>query len=251
MHELSIASREEWNGFRVYRFTGDGHPYLSVTHVLDYCSAKEQERWRTGKTAQEIKTTQDKGRVPGAKIHEAIHAYFRGTVPEITQDLEKVWDQFLAFKEAHHLNATQTEVPVLHSSLGYAGSMDWFGTFSSCDNALCCKPEYPKLQTVPAILDWKTGRSAGGTASVQLSAYRAAFMALNPLYSKISTVVVHLPRTGEPARAFVTQHLDKTTHAWACALDWFKFSNFYRLKKEGWPWLDVLATETLRKEWTS
>lgn len=227
---LPLVERVEYNSERWYRTPDETNPanyFASVTNILSVANPKPLvdyfKRTSYRKQTEQLEQAADLG----THIHEVVDADLQGE-PITAKDLDfqpydltdwfKRWQKL---KTENGIVAEALEVPVVHTTLGYAGTLDIKGTF----------------QTFPALMDAKSGHY-GKRAGHQMIAYKKAYENMIRQDSGLRLVGLSLP-WNKPMKTFLYEHEDFVWTSFRAAFHLWKDFNFTRLKKMGWKYLDV------------
>lgn len=133
-----------------------------------------------------------------AYIESALHAIINGDeappLPEEADDrIHAGIDAFRAWWESSSFHPIGVEVPVAHTHLGYAGTIDVLAINSLGE---------------PVIVDWKTSKSLHGSYIRQIGAYSLAHHHMHSPDQVTNAYLVRLGKEGDDAGSFEAVHLD-------------------------------------------
>lgn len=155
------------------RYIGaDGNPVPSVTTITSrFKDSGALLAWahRQGTAGIPLNEARDKAADAGHVTHAWIADFvadrplttFPFTPDEIIDKAENAFAAFIAWAERVRLEIVATEMPLVHSRLGYGGTFDGLGFLDLAlgGRALC-------------LLDWKSGNRTYPEHLIQLAAYR-------------------------------------------------------------------------------
>lgn len=175
-----------------HRYRIDGNPVQSVTQVIEAAGLAD---WTF---------VHEFYRDRGSRAHKAVHFMIErdldlGSCPDDIVGYVLSADQFLT---AHSAQTEAVERRVASRVNRYAGTLDWLGVMSSCDQSACCPRKFRNKRT---LLDWKTSRQLHPATAVQTIGYAdALFEETRMLVDR--RVCVLLDGDGGPARQHEYEH---------------------------------------------
>lgn len=213
-----------------------GEFYVSVTTVLDCVIDSGLKDFFVNNDKKTIERIRESTADAGTKIHELIESDLKGedVIPSDSQ--QKAFDLWTSIRANHHIEADHNEVELYHDQLGYCGTADIIGNFTSCDSKKCC---FNKINGT-AVMDIKTG-TYKVQAGWQIAAYRAAAINMGLVDESCGGVGLHVKRDGSEGRPFVMQHLEPCFETFLHCLQVWKFLNFNKLAKKKWKYLKTDA----------
>lgn len=211
----------------------DGKPVPSVTTITSrFKDSGALLAWahKQGAAGIPLNEARDKAADAGHVVHAWIADFvadrplttFPFTTDEIIDKAESAFAAFIAWAERVKLEVVATEMPLVHSRLGYGGTFDGLGFLDLAlgGRALC-------------LLDWKSGNRTYPEHLIQLAAYREllrdqAARLDERLPLPAGGVIIRLDKdTGEPHPREFDEH--------ALNLGWAYFSgarDLYELDKD-------------------
>jgi hypothetical protein len=164
-------------------------------------SAAKRKEWYTQARKRHDEIKKEAGTL-GSRVHayieSALHAIIAGDeAPPLEGDIdERITagvEAFRAWWESSSFHPIGVEVPVAHTHLGYAGTIDVL--------AINADGEY-------VIVDWKTSKSLHGSYLRQIGAYSLAHHVMHTPDQVTSAYLVRLGKEGDDAGSFEAVHLD-------------------------------------------
>ena len=205
--------------------------YPSVNTILDATMLPEDiarlEKWRK----KNEKLPKQEGEISAAErgtlMHEAVANYFQDrtlTNPELHPTVQPYWKSIkpwllkagqpatVTFSSSSSSPIPTVELPVYHSELQYAGTLDWIGYWE--DDIL-------------SLVDFKSSgrmkkKSWMGRARLQCAAYKLAFESLFDL--RIENVVIPVANPFKIAQVFelTPEEIQEDTEQWLSRLNQFQ-----------------------------
>jgi hypothetical protein len=209
----------------------DGKPVPSVTTITSrFKDSGALLAWahKQGAAGIPLNEARDKAADAGHVVHAWIADFvadrplttFPFTPDEIIDKAENAFAAFIAWAERVRLEIVCTEMPLVHSRLGYGGTFDGLGYLDLAlgGRALC-------------LLDWKSGNRTYPEHLIQLAAYRELLRDARQVCAAMlpaGGVIIRLDKeTGEPHPREFDEH--------ALDLGWAYFSgarDLYELDKD-------------------
>lgn len=159
----------------------NGHKYSRVTSVLGVIAKHGLAAWYSRVGMKKAKEVLETRQVIGTKTHHLFEMTLLGkefNLDEYEQEIKDSVALFDIFKVKTNLGVQAAEQRLWSERYGYAGTADYLGTYTTCNDYLIRghKAKFPDGGLL--ILDWKTSRSIYNEAFLQLSAYAYAFSEL-------------------------------------------------------------------------
>lgn len=146
---------------RYYKIKGRLYP--SVTNILSIISkGKGFEKWLGNQTSYEAAELEKRRAAQrGSLVHDIIETELKGRKIEIEDNVRNYYRGFERFRAEHSLRIKKENIEfvVWSESLGYAGTVDLFGTLDGVKNC---------------IIDIKTSKYIYLSAAIQVAAYANA-----------------------------------------------------------------------------
>lgn len=146
----------------------------------------------------------------GKAVHSCCEWHDLGELDESTVDAK--WlpylDAWRAFRAEHVTEWELIEAPVYHKTLGYAGTLDRFGT----------------VDEKRAFVDIKTSAVVYPSVGPQLSAYREALNTMTPSLEKAERITVQL---GADGKYKITKHKNDAAD-WSVFVSCLTIHNYLR-----------------------
>jgi hypothetical protein len=164
-------------------------------------STHKRKEWYTQARKRHDEIKKEAGTL-GSRVHayieSALHAIINGDeAPPLEGDIdERITagvEAFRAWWSSSSFHPIGVEVPVAHTHLGYAGTIDVL--------AINANGEY-------VIVDWKTSKSLHGSYLRQIGAYSLAHHVMHSPDQVTSAYLVRLGKEGDDAGSFEAVHLD-------------------------------------------
>lgn len=151
--------------------------YPSVTQVLDILRKISLENWFKFNTPQFIKDKSDKGKLIGSQIHEAIHTYIETGKTKIEteypDEVTFALKSFMLFRNEHpEIALKNAEMALTSEKYHYNGTLD-------------CEAE---RNSVPILLDWKTGEAKEKDKPAIYDEYKYQVSAYDNLFEEIKQI---------------------------------------------------------------
>lgn len=206
--------------------------FPSVNTILDATMSSEDrerlEKWRQKNPNLPKKEGEIGAAERGTLMHEAIANYFEDRTlinPELHPQVEPFWKSIKCWIQIagepievtfpNSPNAVKTiELPVYHSELKYAGTLDWIGFW---------------YVGILSLVDFKSSgrmkkKSWMGRARLQCAAYKLAFESLFDF--KIENVVIPVALPHKPAQIFElsAEEIQEDTEKWLERLNQFNLN---------------------------
>lgn len=233
-----IERGEDSRGWRWYEV--DGIKLISVTQVLDVIQHFQLTNYFKNNSANKIQKTKDSTGQFGSTLHKMVEMDLQDKKITIEEPaLQRGFENWSKVKEENHITATHTETMVYSLKYGFAGQLDYIGTFQFKKKA--------NLHRTHAVQDLKTGNYSIKTGW-QLAGYRRAAIEMGLADESIGMVGIGVHRDGSPGQPFEYEHLDFCERQFLYALQNFKGLYFNELAKLQWPYLKKDAVELYYKE---
>lgn len=233
-----IERESDSRGWRWYEV--DGVKYISVTQVLDVIQHFQLTNWFKNNSANKIQKTKDVTADFGSSLHKIIELDLQNKPIVVDQpELKASYDQWITLKKEKFIQATHTETIVYSTKYGFAGQLDFIGTYKfekSCN-----------AHRTYAVQDLKTGRFSIKTGW-QLAAYRMAAIERGIADDSYGMVGIGIHRDGTPGKPFEYEHIEFCERQFLYALQNFKGLYFNDLAKMEWPYLKRDAVEEYYNE---
>ena len=157
-----------------HTYTLDGQRVPSVTTVLGLLQNFDSIPWATLENA----------RKRGERVHQCVNAYNRGAYEDtdFPEDVACYLDGWEAFLKESGATVVQSEQPVYHKALRYAGTPD-------------CVLSWKGDRTL-LIPDIKATWEVPPTVGAQTAAYAEAYKAMQPRKVRVDRACIHLTRDG-------------------------------------------------------
>jgi len=122
--------------------------YPSVTQILDVLRKVGLEMWFKFTPIIEINRKNEKGKLIGTQIHEAIHIYIKTGKTEVkteyAEEVSNALKSFMLFRKEHpEIALKNAEMPLTSEIYKFNGTLDCEAT----------------RDLAPILLDWKTGEA--------------------------------------------------------------------------------------------
>lgn len=194
-----------------------GNFYVSVTTILSIICGRDHKNMMIGMSSENYRETMDRTADIGTRLHNAIQADLMDKPCELSNDLQKPYQNWLALKAKESISAIEIEKVLASEEYGYAGSMDWMGFHGEAE----------------AVFELKTGRYPI-TTGWQLAAYKKVVDPENVMKMR----GIHVHRNGEDVGVFRYQHIDSCFNAFLSARNCFRMFYYNELKKLNWKFLN-------------
>ncbi len=242
MKKIKIDKPEIFVSPNEYKINGKS--YYRVTATLGVISKHRLRSWmgRIGyKKANQILETRQ---AIGTHVHKLIENLLKGKQINLGSYEKEIQDglkEFKKFAKLSKLKPQGLEQNLWSNEYGYAGTADYIGYYTSCEEYLVAtiknhkRVKEPKFaQTALVIGDWKTGKDIYPTYWLQLAAYVNAFEELTGI--KVAGVFIARIRDGKISiKEKAYDELMKEFPAYLAALtlyEWrYKKGKFAFLKK--------------------
>lgn len=216
---MSDIQRIEFNGSRFYKRSDEPESCYrpSVTSILSYWVPPALKNWFIKNTAKAI----EKKKTETASKGSADHAEYEKQGKEGVKEESRL-GRILG---KHGLTIVKNEFLVASDLFGYGGQVDASAT---------------SLDGKETIIDWKTGRSVGKSAAMQLGAYRYAYFENAGVLANMA--VFHMPATdpdGSRDKAIMYKEPFFWMDAFIGLLPAFRAENYWDLKNINWKWLET------------
>lgn len=174
----------------------------------------------------------------GTEAHEYFEAYLKGEEVVPKPSHQPHVEKFKEWVKAHNVRHTHLEERLYSKRFGFAGTCDFIGYFTTCDNKSCCRQQ---LGEKLVIADWKTSVEFDITFGWQIAAYREAAIEMGLVDKSAGIVGVHIPRTGGSIKTFTYEHYDFCFEMFLHCLGMVKGRYFNYLNKMKWEYLKEKA----------
>lgn len=165
-------------GFYYDGDTGAWHP--SVTSIVGVVGGgAELSNWYGRLGVDEANRVRD----AAARVGSNVHALIRWSLTHKPVDISRLepsnlirigYQAWEIWATRHLLRPILAEQYLLHPGYLYAGTMDFYGWVSTCDNPKCCGVAgIERLE----VIDWKTSKSLRKKEQMQVPAYANVLMA--------------------------------------------------------------------------
>ena len=226
---MNIITRIDTDQGRFYETPGGKFP--SVNTILDATMPPEDkarlERWRLKNQDLPKQEGEISAAERGSLMHEAIANYFEDRTlinPELHPTVEPYWKSIkpwlikagepatVTFSGSPNNSLPSIELPVYHSQLKYAGTLDWVGYWEDDILSLVDFKSSGKMKKK----SWMT------RARLQCAAYKLAFESLFDL--KIENIVIPVALPNKIAQVFELnpQEIQEDTEQWLDRLNQFQ-----------------------------
>lgn len=171
----------------------DGKKYSRVTSVLGVIAKHGLAAWYKKVGEKEANKVLETRQNIGIKTHKAFEMTLLGEefdLDSYEEEIRKSIALFDIFKVKTNLKAYACEQKLWSDIYGFAGTADYIGIYTSCEDFLIRghDTKFPNKSLV--IVDWKTSRSIYKEAWLQLAAYTHAFFELTGVKVK-GAVIAH------------------------------------------------------------